>query len=126
MIIGLGLDLVELSRIQSVLERHQERFLQRILTPAEQAALPEGSHRIIEYVAARFAAKEAAAKALGTGIAKGVGFQDLEVQRLESGQPMLVLHGNAKKRATGLGITSTHISLTHGKDVASAVVILEK
>ncbi|GAB6176808.1 holo-[acyl-carrier-protein] synthase [Desulfobaculum senezii] len=124
MIVGLGLDVVELSRIERMLEKHPERFLARILTPAERDAMPE--HTPVPYVAARFAAKEAAAKALGTGIAEGVGFQTMEVQREASGQPRLVLHGPAKDRARTLGADNAHITLTHGRDIAAAVVVLEK
>lgn len=124
MIIGLGLDVVELPRIERALSRHGERFLKRILTPYERENMPQSAP--LPYVAARFAAKEAASKALGTGIADGVGFQMLEVKREPSGQPRLVLHGPARERAEALGADNAHISLTHGRDIAAAVVVLEK
>lgn len=122
MIVGLGLDVVELSRIEHSLERFGDKFARRILTPAEFEAMPQNA---VPYLAARFAAKEAASKALGTGIAMGVGFHDLEVRRLTSGQPVLHLHGEAANRMQALGATRAHISLTHGRDTAVAVVVLE-
>ncbi|NJB66754.1 holo-[acyl-carrier protein] synthase [Desulfobaculum xiamenense] len=123
MIIGLGLDVVELARIEQAVARHGDHFIDRILTPNERSAMPAVA---TPYLAARFAAKEAAAKALGTGIAKGVGFQTIEIRRLPSGQPQLELLGAARELAESLGVNTTHISLTHGRDIASAVVVLEK
>ena len=126
MIVGLGLDVVELDRIARILERHGERFIQRILTPAELLELPGVlALNRVPFLAARFAAKEAASKALGTGFRQGVGLQTLEVRSLPSGKPVLHLLGPAQDLARTLGVTSTHISLTHGRDVAAAVVVLE-
>ncbi len=128
MLIGLGLDIVELPRIEESLQKFGDKFLQRILTEAEVEAAPKdaGSPSRVPYVAARFAAKEAASKALGTGIASGVGFQDMEVSNMPSGAPQLTFRGRAKEICTERGVTSVHISLTHGRDTAAAVVILEK
>lgn len=126
MILGLGLDVVELDRIRSSLDRFGTRFEERILTPAEIAGGPQAALARTAYVAARFAVKEAAAKALGTGIAGGVGFQDIAVRRTDSGAPELVLTGGALAAASRLGATRFHVSITHGRDIASAVVILEK
>lgn len=123
MIVGLGLDVVELERVEATLKRFGERFTRRILTPAEQEAMPGG--RAVPYLAARFAAKEAASKALGTGIASGVGFHDMEILRLPSGQPELRLSGGAALRLRALGGARAHVSLTHGRDTAAAVVVLE-
>ncbi len=122
-IVGLGLDVVELDRIQRIWERFGEAFSRRVLTQTEQARLQAGSP--VPYLASRFAAKEAAVKALGTGFSQGITFQQLEVATLPSGQPTLVLHGKAQARAATLGALRTHISLTHGRDTAAAVVILE-
>ncbi|MCK9239059.1 holo-[acyl-carrier-protein] synthase [Desulfocurvus sp.] len=124
MIVGLGLDVVELQRVEAALGRFGDRFVRRILTPAEREGLPRAG--AAAYLAARFAAKEAAAKALGTGIASGVGFQDMEILRLPSGQPELRLSGGAARRLGALGGTRTHVSLTHGRDTAAAVVVLER
>ncbi len=122
MILGLGLDLVELPRIASTLERFGDRFLERILTPAERAALPP---RPASRVAGLFAAKEAASKALGTGFAQGVTFQHLEILPDPLGRPTLTLHGPARARAQILGATSWHVSITHERATAAAVVVLE-
>ena len=122
MIVGLGLDVAELERIGAAYERHGERFLDRILTTAERAELPKLP---VPYLAARFAAKEAGAKALGTGFQDGISHKDIEVAADEKGKPMLCFHGEAQTRAKALGVTHIHVSLTHGRDVAAAVVVLE-
>jgi holo-[acyl-carrier protein] synthase len=122
-ILGLGLDVAEIPRIRDSLTRFGERFIRRVLTEAEAAGMPEGDPA--PYVAARFAAKEAAAKALGTGFAQGVTQTSIEVGNLPSGAPTLRLHGKALEIATAMGVQRMHISLTHGRDIAAATVILE-
>ncbi len=123
MILGLGLDLVELPRIAASLERFGDRFLDRILTPAERASLPPHP---VNRVAGLFAAKEAASKALGTGFAQGITFQHLEILPDPLGRPTLTLHGPAQERAQTLGATSWHVSITHERTTAAAVVVLEQ
>lgn len=123
MILGLGLDVAELDRIRAALNRFGARFTKRVLTEAEAADIPSAAPEA--YVAARFAAKEACAKALGTGLAAGVDFRSIEVRKLPGGAPVLALHGRARERARALGAERTHVSLTHGRDVAAAVVVLE-
>lgn len=125
MILGTGIDVCEIRRVQDAMERYGERFLQRICTPAEIAYCLRKRHTAAESVAARFAAKEACAKALGTGIAKGVGWQDIEVAHLAGGRPALRLHGRAAELTDAMGATVAHLSLSHGRDVAIASVILE-
>lgn len=122
MIVGLGTDITELARIKGCHERFGERFLQKILTPREQAAMPECP---VAYLAGRFAAKEAAVKALGTGFADGLGFPHIEVLRGPLGQPLLRLHGPALERARALGVNAAHISISHDRHAAVAVVVLE-
>jgi len=122
MIRGLGIDVVELDRIEAALARFGERFLARILTPAERAALPPIP---LARSAGLFAAKEAAAKALGTGFAQGVTFHGLEILSDAAGRPALTLHGPALARAETLGATSWHVSISHSRDTAAAVVVLE-
>lgn len=126
MIVGLGIDVCELDRVARILERHGQRFAARICTKAELAEMraPLGP-AAVAFLAARFAAKEAASKALGTGFRQGVGFQNLVVLHLPSGKPTLQLLGPSLEIANNLGVTATHISLTHGRDVAAAVVVLE-
>jgi holo-[acyl-carrier protein] synthase len=124
MVLGLGTDLIEIARIAQSFDRFGERFLQRIYTPAE-IAYCLGKRSSAESLAARFAAKEAAAKALGTGISRGVGWLDLEVVRQPSGKPTMRLTGRAAEIAAALGIARTSLSLTHSKDIALAVVVME-
>lgn len=124
MILGLGVDVVELDRIARSWERFGLRFAEKILVPEEVARIPERNP--VPYLAARFAAKEAAAKALGTGISRGVTFHTIATGRAESGAPTLSLAGAALDRARELGAGRFHLTLTHGRDVAVAVVVLEK
>ena len=124
MIVGTGTDLTEIDRIASSVERFGERFLQRIYTPGEIRYCLQKKNSA-ESLAARFAAKEAGAKALGTGIAKGVSWREIEVIHLPGGRPSLRLHGRAAERAAAMGVTSLHLSLSHSRVMAIATVILE-
>ncbi|NDV24422.1 holo-[acyl-carrier-protein] synthase [Desulfovibrio sp. JC022] len=124
MIIGLGIDITELDRIKRSLDKYGERFTEKILTPKELELLP--AKNPVPYVAARFAAKEAAVKALGTGFAEGITFHTIEITRMESGAPQLNFLGEALERSNTMGIQGIHISITHGRDTAAAVVVLEK
>jgi len=122
--LGLGIDLVEVARIRDLLAKHGERFKERTFTSGEIAYCDSCADPAMHY-AARFAAKEAAAKAIGTGLwAQGVDWKDLEIQRADSGKPSLVLHRAAKDHASAQGATSWLISLTHTRDLAMAQVIL--
>ena len=125
MILGTGFDLTALPRIKALLEKHEERFLARILTEDELSTLPAEPARRIAYAAGRWAAKEAAVKALGSGFSAGIGFHDVEVVSLEGGRPELRLHGHAAKLAHDKGVTSLHVSISHERDMAGAMVILE-
>jgi holo-[acyl-carrier protein] synthase len=122
MIVGLGMDVAELDRIGNVYANHGERFLDKLLTPSERAELPKLP---LPFLAARFAAKEAAVKALGTGFRDGISYKDVEVFSDKLGKPLVRFLGKADERAKALGVTHAHISLTHGRDVAAAVVVLE-
>ena len=122
-VIGIGLDLVEVSRIRDLLERHGDRFKDRTFTTGEIAYCDKCADSAMHY-AARFAAKEAGAKALGTGFADGVSWQDIEVTRSANGAPALVFHGGAATLAKNKGVTSALVSLTHTKDTAAAQVVL--
>ena len=125
MILGIGMDIVEIDRIEGSLQRFGARFLQKILTPGEESALSTRGLPSASSVAARFAAKEAAVKALGTGFSQGITPQQIYVQSLPSGQPQIFFTGPAAQRMAELGATRAHLSLTHGRDSAAAVVILE-
>jgi holo-[acyl-carrier protein] synthase len=124
MVIGIGIDIVENSRIRESIERFGARFLQRIYTEGEMEYCSKNADPAIHY-AARFAAKEAAFKALGTGWSSGVKWKDVEVERLASGKPELRLHGAALERATAIGATRFLVSLTHDRTMSSAVVVFD-
>src|ERR1700742_586483 len=124
MIVGTGIDIAEVPRIRHSIERFGDRFLQRIFTAGEQRYCDSKANRVERY-AARFAAKEAAMKALGTGWNYGVRWQDCEVVRKPGGRPTLVFHGRAGEFAAKLGVTNISLSLTHTEESAMAQVILE-
>ena len=116
-----GVDLIETDRIRRAVERHGERFLQRVFTPTELAQ----SCGRFESLAGKFASKEAAAKALGTGIWRhGIGWTDIEVHKdMQSGAPTLYLHGNAAARAGEMGIGEWSLSISHDRTHAIALVV---
>jgi len=124
MIVGTGIDLTEIGRIQQSVERYGQRFLNRVYTPAEQAYCLR-KRNSAESLAARFAAKEAGAKALGTGIQHGVNWLEIEVVREPSGKPTLRFHGRAAEFASRMGVTRAALSITHTKELAMASVVLE-
>lgn len=124
MLVGTGIDLVEVPRIAHSIERYGEKFLCRVYTDAE-IAYCRARASAAESFAARFAAKEAGAKALGTGIQHGVSWKDLEVQRLPGQRPTLHLTGRARAIAGQLGVTRVSLSLTHTAALAMATVHLE-
>ena len=119
MIIGSGIDLVEIRRIKRSIDRYGSRFLNRVYTGAEQAYCLR-KRNSAESFAARFAAKEAAAKALGTGISYGVNWLEFEVVREPSGRPSIKFHGRAAEIAARMGFSSVALSLTHTAELASA------
>ena len=124
MIVGTGIDITEVPRIREAIQRHGERFLQRIFTEGEIQYCESKVNRVERY-AARFAAKEAGMKAIGTGWNHGVRWRDLEVARKPGGRPTLLLHGKAAEFAAKLGATNVALSLTHTAEQAMAQVILE-
>jgi holo-[acyl-carrier protein] synthase len=124
MIVGTGIDLCEVGRIQEAIERHGARLLNRVFTEREVAYSERKANRFERY-AARFAAKEAGMKALGTGWRGGLGWRDLEVTNLPSGRPTLSLHRVAAEIARNIGVRNISLSLTHTADQAMALVILE-
>jgi holo-[acyl-carrier protein] synthase len=124
MIVGMGIDVAEVKRIATVIESQKDRFLQRVYTPAEVAYCEQFKNRYERY-AGRFAAKEAAMKALGTGWSRGVRWVDLEVVRERGGRPTLALKGEAKKIAEALGVKNVAVSITHTAEQAIAQVIFE-
>jgi holo-[acyl-carrier protein] synthase len=121
-IIGHGIDIVEISHIKKIIERSGERFEMRCFTATERNITESDANRI-QYLAGRFAAKEAVLKALGTGWSQGTSFLDIEVQRLPTGQPSVVLHAKCKEIAAELGITRWFLSISHTSSYATASAI---
>ena len=124
MIVGLGTDLIALERAEAAWQRFGQRFAERILAAGEQAVLARRRDPVA-YLAGRFAAKEAAAKALGTGMNRGVAWRLLEVAREPGQAPRLILHGAAAEHGERLGVARTWVSLAHDRHQAVATVILE-
>lgn len=124
MIVGSGIDLVEIERIRHSVDRYGERFLNRVYTKAEQTYCLS-KRNAAESLAARFAAKEAGAKALGTGISRGVSWLEIEVLRAPGERPSLKFHGRAAERAESMDVRNAALSLTHSDSTAMASVVLE-
>src|SRR5882724_3844149 len=123
MILGIGIDIIEVERIQKSFEKFGERFLKRILHPGEIKYCLSHKHPA-PFLAARFAAKEAISKAFGTGIGAQLGWQDMEIARRESGEPYVILHGGGPKLLQDRGGRVVLISLSHTQEHATAVSIL--
>jgi holo-[acyl-carrier protein] synthase len=124
MIVGMGIDVEDVERVQGAMERQGERFLRRIFTEKERAYCEQFKDKYERY-AGRFAVKEAAMKALGTGWSRGVRWVDIEITRLRGGRPTLQLKGEARKIADKLGVKNIAISITHTPKQAMAQVIFE-
>ena len=122
-ILGTGIDIVELGRIERLYQRSGEAFVRKICRDGEVAT--RKGHALIEHLGGLFAAKEAALKALGTGWAEGLGLSQVEVARKPSGAPYLKLHLAASERAESLGVKTMHLSISHERTYAVAMVILE-
>jgi holo-[acyl-carrier protein] synthase len=125
MIVGIGIDVVEIRRMREILARQHDRFERRVYTDSEREYC-RGHRDPAPSFAARFAAKEAVFKALGTGWGQGVGWQDVEVVRSAGQAPTVRLSGHALKHAERLGVGSIHLSLSHSEDTAVAMAMLEK
>src|SRR5271156_5820090 len=125
MVLGVGTDLMETKRIEVSIDRFGERFLERVFTTGEIAYCQRKKKNAAESLAARFAAKEAGAKALGTGISRGVSWRELEVRRLPGQRPQLHLSGRAAEIAAALGIRRMSLSLAHSRGLSIAVVVAE-
>ncbi|MCD6307670.1 MAG: holo-ACP synthase [Candidatus Latescibacteria bacterium] len=125
MIVGIGIDIVQISRLGDAVDRYGDRFLRRVFTDWERAYC-EARIRTMERYAARFAAKEAAFKALGRGWDAAGGFTSVEVLSGEAGNPVLMFHGRAEELFDRLGATGAYLSLTHDAGVSAAVVVLER
>lgn len=123
--IGIGIDVVPVSRVEELIARHGDRALQRLFTPSELAKARDLAHQTL-FLAGRIAAKEAAYKALSAeGADLGIGWQSIEVERLADGRPQLILRGPALARFNALGAARCHVSLSHDGGIAAAVVVIE-
>ena len=125
MILGIGIDIIEVARVQASHERFGERFLNRLLL-ADEIAYCLSHKNPAPFIAARFAAKEAISKAFGTGIGAQLGWRDMEIRRKESGEPFVVLHGNGKKLFKSRRAKNLLISLSHTANYAAATAVLER
>lgn len=117
-----GVDICSIARVRNVYQKFGEKFLRRILTDKEADYVKSSNHHLITRLAARFAAKEAMLKVLGTGIV-GVGWREIEVSKAPSGEPSILLHGRAKIRAERLGLSRISISMSHEKEYAVAFIV---
>lgn len=124
MILGTGIDIIEVARIAASYEKFGERFVNRILLP-DEIAYCLAHRRPAPFLAARFAAKEAISKAFGTGIGAQLGWQDMEIRRKESGEPFVVLHGKGQELFKARSAKSLHISISHTVNYAAVTAILE-
>lgn len=125
MIYGIGIDLVENDRMNNIIQKWGDKFLCRVFSEREIAYCGRHAQAYIHY-GARFAVKESFLKAIGIGLGRGVKLNEIEVVNEESGKPELMLHGGAQEHIVGAGIEKIHLSITHTKSYASAMVLLEK
>ena len=124
MILGVGIDIIEVARIASSLEKFGERFGQRILLPDEMAYCLSHRHPA-PFLAVRFAAKEAVSKAFGTGIGAQLGWQDIEIRRMDSGEPFVVLHGKGRELFESRKAKQLLVSISHTENYAAVTAVLE-
>ena len=124
MILGTGIDIIEVARIAASFEKFGERFVNRILLPDEIAYCLTHKNPA-PFLAVRFAAKEAVSKAFGTGIGAALGWRDIEIRKKESGEPFVLLHGKGAELFTARGAKKLHVSLSHTEHYAAATAVLE-
>ena len=122
MIVGIGTDIAEIARFRRPFERFGKAFLEKIFSSEELAVMPKSS---LPYLAGRFAAKEAAVKALGTGFSQGIGPRQIRVDHTDEGAPRLFFQGKALEQARRLGVAHSWISISHERNYAVAIVVLE-
>ncbi len=125
MILGTGIDIVELARIEQVLKKHGERFLERVYTPVERENCVREGQVLLERLAGKFAAKEALLKALGTGLSSGVSWHDVEIVSDTAGAPQAKFYGSAAGLADKLGVRVAHVSVSHSRTCAVALAVIE-
>lgn len=126
MVVGLGIDVLAIARMEDVVQRHGNLFLERILTPAELVRAPRNHWAKMTYYAGRWAAKEAVSKALGTGIGVYCGWLDIEILPDDLGRPRLTLSGAAAETARKIGADSWHLSISHESAIAAGCAVAER
>ncbi len=128
MIVGTGIDLIEISRVRRALDRSEDRLMEILFTPTETEYCLQGTNQRLrgQRFAGRFAAKEAFLKALGTGLREGIGWKDIEITNDPQGKPLLTAGAKAAEKMKRLGVRNVHLSISHSINYATAVVILEK
>jgi len=124
-IVGIGVDVIEVERIRDVIARHERNFLRHVFTADEQAGSPESAVAEAAYYAGRWSAKEAVAKALGTGIGRQCLWTDIHIVRWPSGQPAVELDGAGAETASRLGIARIHLTISHERNLACACAVAE-
>ncbi|MFW6414572.1 MAG: holo-ACP synthase [Verrucomicrobiota bacterium] len=125
MIVGIGVDVIEIQRISDIIQQHGQRFTERVFTPYEQANAPATTNSALFYYAGRWSAKEAVAKALGTGLGQKCGWKDIEVSNCLSGRPVVTISGRGGETAAQLGVTRIHVTISHEKGLACASAVIE-
>ena len=124
MILGLGIDVIEIQRIREALDRHGDHFIRHVFRDDEQSEVPEGGARYAFY-AGRWAAKEAVSKALGTGIGERCNWTDIRIRRGHGGKPRIELSGRGRRTADEMGIATLHITISHEGNIACAAAVAE-
>ncbi len=125
MIIGIGTDIIELSRLSSVLDKHYHSFLHRIYTEQERNTAKKFAHPL-SFFGGRWAAKEAIAKALGVGFGRRCGWKDINIENDHTGKPVVFLHGKGAETSKLLGVTRIHVSISHERSMACATAVAEQ
>lgn len=125
MILGLGVDVVEVRRIRAIMARNREAFCRHVFSPEEQCGAPENAEAAVVYYAGRWSAKEAVAKSLGTGIGPCCQWKDIEIRRCASGRPAVQLSGRAAETAASAGIAHVHVTISHERELACAAAVAE-
>lgn len=125
MIVGIGVDVIEIQRISEIINQHGDRFLSRVFTDTEQGSAPSTLKSAVLYYAGRWSGKEAVAKALGTGLGEKCGWNDIEISSNSAGRPTVTINGKGAETAARLGVTRIHLTISHEKGLACASAVIE-
>ena len=125
MIVGIGVDVIEVQRIADIMENHGPQFLDRVFNDQEKEGAPCSNFAAARHYAGRWSAKEAVAKALGTGVGEFCGWRDINVTNCYSGRPVVTISGRGRETADRLGVTNIHVTISHEKGLACASAVIE-